>query len=58
MKRLFRIDGGHFVAGLEMDHEEVVYAAPIIRWMMGKTEKYMKEYCSNRGWHCQELTSG
>jgi hypothetical protein len=52
---LVRVVAPHFVAGLEVERcedgeERCVYAAPILRWAVGKTRIDLQEYFRRSGW--------
>lgn len=51
---LLRVVAPHFVAGAEWEKRGGVWvcvrAAPIIRWMVGKTGAEIKKYLARRGW--------
>jgi hypothetical protein len=47
---IYQIDSGYFCAGVEVENGRCIYAAPIVRWMMGKTETFLHQYCQKRGW--------
>lgn len=47
---LIQITAPHFCAGLLIEAGKVVLAAPILRWMMGKPEDYVRFYCRRKGW--------
>lgn len=58
--RLVRIVAPHFVAGLEILHDvyNVPYcakAAPIIKYMRGKTLDWITAYCQRKNWHLEQL---
>jgi hypothetical protein len=45
------IDTPYFYAAVVLDKNEVVVdAAPIIKYLMGKTVKEVQAYCKLRGW--------
>jgi len=47
-----QITGEHFTAGLVLHDDEVVEAAPVIRYMQkGRwTRAVVRDYCARRGW--------
>jgi hypothetical protein len=49
-RQLVQIDAPHFCAGLEMADNNVSNAAPIIKWMIGKSRYSVRAYCQSRGW--------
>jgi hypothetical protein len=53
---LFRIVAPHFVAGLEVDGKfEVVRAAPILAWTVGKQWDDLCSYFDRKKWRCESL---
>lgn len=50
MTILYQVKAPHFCAGLIVDETRVIDAAPILRWSMGKTRKYLKDYFERKGW--------
>lgn len=48
---LIRIVAPHFVAGVELDKNgHVIFAAPILRYMMGWHLDRISGYCLRKGW--------
>ncbi|TYO65559.1 hypothetical protein FXV83_16645 [Bradyrhizobium hipponense] len=47
--RLVRVVAPHFVAGFETDGV-VRRAAPIIRYLVGKTDDQARQYIKSKGW--------
>jgi hypothetical protein len=47
---LGRIVAPHFVAGIECRDGRVVWAAPIVRYMIGWSEDHVRAYVAKRGW--------
>ena len=47
--RLVRIVAPHFVAGFETDGV-VRRAAPIIKYLIGKTDEQAREYITSKSW--------
>jgi len=53
---LVRIVAPHFVAGCILDERgRVVEAAPIIRWMLGKSWPELRPYLARNGWVAARL---
>lgn len=52
---LWQIDSGYFCAGLEAQGQRIVLAAPIIKWMIGKSIPDMRSYCAGRKWKMVEV---
>lgn len=44
------VDAPHFYAAMEMEHEKVVRAAPILRWTVGKKRQFLAPYFRKKGW--------
>lgn len=55
MKRLARILAPTFAAGFEYRRERVVYAAPIIRYMLGWPLNRVRAYCAKKKWRLELL---
>ena len=47
---LLQITAPHFCAGLVVEADRVVQAAPILRWMLGKPEDLVRWHCQRKGW--------
>lgn len=46
---LYRISSPHFVAGLVLDvHGRCTYAAPILKWAIGKDVRQLRLYFTNK----------
>lgn len=52
--RLIRIVAPHFVAGFETDGI-VRRAAPIIKYLVGKTDDQVREYIRRKGWKGENI---
>lgn len=52
--RLIRIIAPHFVAGFETDGI-VRRAAPIIKYLIGKTDDEVQEYIRHKGWKGENI---
>lgn len=51
-----QIDAGRsFCAGLMVTNGKVTYAAPILRWMMGKTLTEVYNIVLQRGWRVRRV---
>lgn len=48
--KLVRVVAPHFVAGFESDGSRVVLAAPILKYLVGKSEAYARHYIKQKGW--------
>ena len=57
--RLLRVEGPHFVAGAIWGKEDQTWlcfhAAPILRWMVGKTADEVKHLRGKPGWNLEWL---
>jgi hypothetical protein len=47
---LVRVVAPHFVAGMLVDGDRVVRAAPILKWAIGKNRDFLRTYFRNKGW--------
>lgn len=47
---LIRVVAPHFVAGFETN-DVVQRAAPILKYLIGKTDNDARTYIENKGWH-------
>ena len=45
-----QIDAPHFCAGIEVRQGHVYEAAPILRWMIGKSWPFVESYCKKKQW--------
>ena len=45
-----RVEAPHFVAGLKIENERCVEAAPILRWAIGKPAGELRIYFQFRRW--------
>jgi len=55
MKKLARIVAPTFAAGFEHRRNRVVYAAPIIRYMLGWKVTRVAAYCAKKKWRLELL---
>ena len=53
---LYAINSKYFSAGLIVDNGVVSDAAPIIKWMRGKSMDYVIEYCGKKGWKIEVVS--
>lgn len=44
------IDAPHFMAGFIVNNGKVVFAAPIIRYMLNWSEDRVRSYCKEKRW--------
>lgn len=56
MLRLIRVIAPHFVAGFETDGI-VRRSAPIIKYLVGKTDDQAREYIRCKGWKAHTVES-
>lgn len=55
-ERLIYVDAPHFCAGLLLrDGVGVEPTAPILRWAVGKSEAYLRDYFKRKKWRAIEL---
>ena len=47
---LAQITAPHFCAGIVLADDEVVEAAPILRYMVGWYRDRVRTYCNSKGW--------
>jgi len=47
---LIRVEAPHFTAGFIVDNMIVTKAAPIINYLIGKTEANARRYVQQKGW--------
>lgn len=52
---MIRITTNYFCAGAIIENGEIVKAAPILQWMVGRKVAYIKAYCDRRKWEWKEL---
>jgi len=49
-RNLVWVRAPHFTAGLTIDGDRIVEAAPILRWTLSKTWRFVRRYFSNKGY--------
>lgn len=47
-----RVTAPHFVAGIRFEDGVAREAAPVLRWALGKTETWFRDYAARKGWSC------
>lgn len=47
---LYQITAPHFCAGIIVENNVIIKAAPILRWMTDKDIGFIKEYCKKKKW--------
>jgi len=52
---LVRVTAPHFVAGVLMQDNICIAAAPILQWCVGKHAAWLSEYCSKKQWGAEWL---
>lgn len=52
---LVRVVAPHFVAGLGVRDGVCVWAAPILRWAVGKSADELRAYFARKGWRASLL---
>jgi hypothetical protein len=52
---MIRITAPYFCAGAVVYKGEVIDAAPIINWMIGKTIAELRRYCARKGYRLEVL---
>ena len=50
-----RVVAPHFVCGITISGDQVVDAAPIMRWAVGKRARYVLNYAHRKGWDTEEI---
>lgn len=55
IKTSYQFDSGYFCAGIDVDREEVIRAAPILRWCIGKPVSAVLNYATAKGWKITEV---
>ena len=58
MKAMYRIDTGYACAGILTDDDVVYYAAPIFRWMTGKSIEEVKRWKKIKSIEKLEVNNG
>ena len=54
-EKLLQIDSGYYCAGIVIYKDAVIKAAPIIKWMQGKTEAFVRNYCKRKKFILNEI---
>ena len=52
---LLQISAKHFVAGVVLRNGIVYEAAPIVRYLLGCTEKRGRDYCQSKNWKIKDF---
>jgi len=48
--KLVQVKATHFTAGFVSDGTRVTEAAPILKYLVGKTEAWARHYLKQKGW--------
>jgi len=54
---LVQVTAPHFVAGLVMENDIVIEAAPILRWAIGKKRDWLRSYFERKDWTVKVVPS-
>lgn len=57
-REIISITADHFSAGLVLENDEIVQAAPIVYWMLTNrfNKKDIQNYCRRKKWKCEVVT--
>jgi hypothetical protein len=55
--KLVQVKAPHFTAGFVTDGTSVIEAAPILKYLIGKTEAYARHYLKQKGWSTNVVSS-
>jgi len=47
---LVSVDAPHFCAGIVIEDDKCVRAAPILAWCIGKDASFLRRYFKQKGW--------
>lgn len=56
--KLVQVKAPHFTAGFVSDGTRVTEAAPILKYLIGKTEAWARHYLKQKGWTASVVTNG
>lgn len=56
--KLVQVKAPHFTAGFVSDGARVTEAAPILKYLIGKTEAWARHYLKQKGWTASVVTNG
>ena len=56
--KLVQVKAPHFTAGFVTDGKIVTEAAPILKYLMGKTEAWARHYLKQKGWTASVVPNG
>ena len=54
MERVIQIQAPHFCASIVLVNNEVVEAAPIVKYMVGWQLDHIERYCAQKRWRLEE----
>lgn len=54
---LVSVEAPHFCASIELQHDIVVRAAPILRWTIGQHRNDLRAMFARKGWHAKIIGS-
>lgn len=55
MEQLIRITTPRFCAGTVFENNRIVKAAPILKWTIGKSVKFVENYCKEKKYKFEKL---
>lgn len=53
---LVSVDAPHFYAGIVLENDVIVRAAPILKWAIGKRRAWLSDYFRQKGWKAVIVT--
>jgi len=56
--KLVQVKAPHFTAGFVSDGTHITEAAPILKYLVGKTEAWARHYLKQKGWTASVVTNG
>ncbi len=56
LTKLVQVRAPHFTAGFVSDGTRVTEAAPILKYLIGKTEAWARHYLKQKGWTASIVT--
>lgn len=54
-EKLYQIKSNYFCAGIIVKNKTIIYTAPIIKWMKGKSIRFIKQYCRNKNFKIKRI---
>jgi len=55
LRTTYQFDAGYFCAGIEVDMNRVVKAAPILKWSINKSVDDVLRFAQAKGWKVTEV---